>query len=103
MQSPTIMDNNLDEENSTWLPNAILNMHIHQFVIFCKKKYVSGVFWYNIEKNVKLLENWLQFEIPWWTFVGVMQRITFRSIISLCVYLCLCVCRVCGLQENGLR
>ena len=40
-------------------------------------------------------------------FLGEMQRIAFRLMLSSCVCVCLCVCvcecHVCGPQENGLR
>ena len=49
-------------------------------------------------------------------FLGEMQRIAFRLMLSscvcsvclsvcvcVCVFVCVCVCRVCGPQEDGLR
>ena len=38
-------------------------------------------------------------------FLDEMQRIAFRLMLSWCVCVCLfvCLCRVCGPQENGLR
>ena len=37
------------------------------------------------------------------SFLGDMQHIVFRLMLSscVCVSVCLCVCRVCGRQENG--
>ena len=38
-------------------------------------------------------------------FLGEMQCIAFRLMLSSCVFVCvyLCVCRICERQENGLR
>ena len=36
-------------------------------------------------------------------FLSKIQRIAFRLMLSSCVSLCVCVCRVCGPHENGLR
>ena len=46
-----------------------------------------------------------ELDVVYFTFLGEMQRIAFRLMLSSCVCLSVfvCVCRVCGRQENGLR
>ena len=41
--------------------------------------------------------------IAYHRFLGEMQRIAFRLLLSSCVCVCVYVCRVCGPQEDGMK
>ena len=62
-------------------------------------------------KGIDFVKKMKLMKLQYFTFLGEMQRIAFRLMlsacvcvcVSVCVSVCLCICRVCGPLENGLR